>query len=405
MAALYDSVILLLLILVFIGFVLLQKEPPVPPIIRPRIKEKFQSGGSGSGSAGNSLIRTTEMAAANATICNLQPLYDSLQCAAYIARNGPTPPVLDPTGLTPNELLTGRRLTTNYLTNTNAPLDFCPTGYTLSGTQCTPVPLPVINYGLATPPVVWNAPRTDPRSRYTCPIGGEAFPNQDGFTYDCLTCPTGWTPSWDHTNCTPLNLPPKPATVKPAWTLPSVVITGSITNLATIVSITGRDPTPFVKPNDMIYFGYMIDVQGPYVVASVAANAITLSKKYVGPNLTNTILSVIPTAMSGSAGQTTPVLEDVSNPSDSGGQPEVYSIGQREFARQTQAQAACAGLGGTLARKEQLRTALNNGANWDELGWISDDGDNKYAPRQTPAPSLYVTTAGSGAAICYGVKS
>ena len=306
MAALYDSVILVLLILVFIGFVLLQKEPPLPPIIRPRIKEKFQSGGSGSGSAGNSLIRTTEMAAANATICNLQPLYDSLHCAAYIARNGPTPPVLDASRLSPNELLTGRRPTTNFLTNAE---------------------------------------------------GGSGL------------------------------------------TLPSVAITGSITNLGTIVSITGRDPTPFVKPNDMIYFGYMIDVQGPYVVASVASNAITLSKKYVGPNLTNTILSVIPTAMSGSAGQTTPVLEDVSNPS-----PEVYSIGQGEFAQQTQAQAACAGLGGTLATKLQLRSALNNGANWDELGWISDDGNNKYAPRQTPAPTLYVTTAVSGAAICYGIK-
>jgi hypothetical protein len=305
MAALYDSLILVLLILVFIGFVLLQKEPPVPPIIRPRIKEKFQSGGSGSG--GNSLIRTTEMAAANATICNLQPLYDSLQCAVYIARNGPTPPVLDAS--VPS--LTGRRPTTNYLTNAE---------------------------------------------------GGSGL------------------------------------------TLPSVAITGSITNLGTIVSITGGDPTPFVKPNDMIYLGYMIDVQGPYVVASVAANAITLSKKYVGPNLTNTILSVIPTAMSGSAGQTTPVLEDVSNPSDSGGQPEVYSIGRQEFAQQTQAQAACVALGGTLATTAQLRTALNNGANWDELGWISDDGNNKYSPRQTPVPTLYVTTAGSGAAICYGVK-
>jgi hypothetical protein len=164
------------------------------------------------------------MAAANATICNLQPLYNSLQCAAYIARNGPTPPILDPNRLSPNELLTGRRPTTNYLTNAE---------------------------------------------------GGSGL------------------------------------------TLPSVAITGSITNLGTIVSITGRDPTPFVKPNDMIYFGYMIDVQGPYVVASVTSNAITLSKKYVGPNLTNTILSVIPTAMSGSAGQTTPVLEDVSDLSGS----------------------------------------------------------------------------------------
>jgi len=311
MAALYDSLILVLLILVFIGFVFLQKEPPVPPIIRPRIKETFQSGGSGSGSGANSLIRTTEMAAANATICNLQPLYNSLQCATYIARNGPTPPILDPNRLSPNELLTGRRPTTNYLTNAE---------------------------------------------------GGSGL------------------------------------------TLPSVAITASITNLATTVSITGGDPTPFVKPNDMIYFGYMIDVQGPYVVASVATNAIILTKKYVGPNLTNTILSVIPTSMSGSASQTTPVLEDVSNPSDSGMEPEVYSIGQREFSRQLQAQAACVGLGGTLATKAQLTTALSHGANWDELGWISDDGNNKYSPRQTPTPTLYVAEAGSGAAICYGLK-
>lgn len=214
MAALYDSVVLVLLILVFIGFVWLQKEEPAPPIIRDRTlrQEGFQSGDSGTPSVS---VRSTEVAAANATICNLQPQFDRLQCAAYITANGPRPPALSG----------GNSLT----------------GYTGAG-----------NYT-------------------TSSTGGSAL------------------------------------------TLPSVSITGSINNLQTIVSISGADPTPFVNTNDMLYFGYIIDVQGPYVVASVSSTSITLSKKYVGPNLMGAILSIVP----GNTSQFVQLLEQSSGSSSS----------------------------------------------------------------------------------------
>jgi hypothetical protein len=138
----------------------------------------------------------------------------------------------------------------------------CPTGYTLSGTQCTPGTVPIINYGLATPPVEWNAPRGDPRSRYTCPRGGEAFPNQDGYTYDCLTCPTGWTPSWEHTVCNPFNLPPKPATLgpstKPSITMAMYVAPDPYTCQIQLVDVSGQNSGTSLQDNTPALYTPMI---------------------------------------------------------------------------------------------------------------------------------------------------
>ena len=301
MAALYDSVILVILVLVFIGFVWLQQEPPVAPVGRVAIqKEGFQSsGGSGSGSGSSTIplpTRTLEMNAAKKIKCNLENVFAKLQCSAYLA------------------------------TNPNAPT------------------------------VTSVAPAS------TVPV-------------------------------------------------PSVTITGSINNLSNVATVSGGDLTGVLKPNDMIYFGYMLNMQGPFVVKSVTSTSITFTSKYVGANIYNSVLTYVSsTPPTASPTSTTPVVE-ISN----GDEPkkEVYAFGASPALTLATAATACASFGGTVATYNQLVDAYNSGAHWCWFTLVKDDitGAARVAfPIQTggtcigkPAGIAETTGTSSGLA-CYGVK-
>lgn len=301
MAALYDSVILVILVLVFIGFVWLQQEPPVAPVGRVAIqKEGFQSsGGSGSGSGSSTIplpMRTLEMNAAKKIKCNLENVFAKLQCSAYLA------------------------------TNPNAPT------------------------------VTSVAPAS------TVPV-------------------------------------------------PSVTITGSINNLSNVATVSGGDLTGVLKPNDMIYFGYMLNMQGPFVVKSVTSTSITFTSKYVGANIYNSVLTYVSsTPPTASPTSTTPVVE-ISN----GDEPkkEVYAFGASPALTLATAATACASFGGTVATYNQLVDAYNSGAHWCWFTLVKDDitGAARVAfPIQTggtcigkPAGIAETTGTSSGLA-CYGVK-
>lgn len=86
--------------------------------------------------------------------------------------------------------------------------------------------------------------------------------------------------------------PASAAPPTPPLTPPTVAITGSIsTGLKTIT--TNGDLSQSVSPGDMIYLGYG-DFVGPFVVASATATQITLTKHYIGADITNGILSIAP---------------------------------------------------------------------------------------------------------------
>jgi hypothetical protein len=99
MGKVYDSIILLLLILVFVGFVWLQKKdiPSVSPVNhleKQAQKEAFQNQGSPGSPVPVPIplpTRTLEINAAKKSICNLQNVFDTLQCSTYLVTN-PTRP-------------------------------------------------------------------------------------------------------------------------------------------------------------------------------------------------------------------------------------------------------------------------------------------------------------------------
>ena len=216
------------------------------------IKESFQSGSGSSGSSSKPPTRTIEINATKKIICNLKPVFDNLQCSAYLQAN-PTPPAV------------------------------------------------------ATPPAV-----------------------------------------------------PQPA----------VTIKGSINNLSNVASTTG-DLTASVRPNDMIYFGYLLDVQGPFVVTAVTPTSIRFSTKYLGPNLTDSIMSVISTSTTA----TTTTLVEVSE--NDAPKNEVYIFrpdGPSVNRTLAQAQQECAKFGGTVPTLEQMKEAYNGGANWCLSSLVTKNG-------------------------------
>jgi len=249
MAPLYDSVILVLLIVVFIVFAWSQKEVEVPRISpMTYMREPFQSGSGSNGSSGPP-TRTVELNAVKQAICNLQAVFNSLQCPA-----NPTPPVV------------------------------------------------------VTPPTI---------------------------------------------------------------TQPAVTIKGSINNLSNTATTSG-DLTAFVRPNDMIYFGYLLDVQGPFVVSAVTPTSLTFTTKYLGPNLTDSIMSVVSSGPTPSPTTTLVEVKDSDLPKS-----EVYvfspfpSIANRTLA---QAQEQCAKYGATVPTLEQMKEAYNGGANWCLSSLVTKNG-------------------------------
>ena len=95
MGKVYDSIILLLLILVFIGFVWLQKTEstsvsPLNYLEKQKQKQGFQNQASPGSPAAAPIplpTRTLEINAAKKSICNLQNVFDNLQCSAYLVAN------------------------------------------------------------------------------------------------------------------------------------------------------------------------------------------------------------------------------------------------------------------------------------------------------------------------------
>ena len=92
---------------------------------------------------------------------------------------------------------------------------------------------------------------------------------------------------------------------------PAVNVTGRISMASNIIytrnaaDSAGVDISKSVKPGDMIYMGYGADIQGPFVVESVSGLTIsitgaqiqpniTITKQYVGPDITGAILSIKP---------------------------------------------------------------------------------------------------------------
>ena len=99
---------------------------------------------------------------------------------------------------------------------------------------------------------------------------------------------------------------------KSSLVIPVTSITASINNLSKEAT-TSTDLTGQIYVNDMVYFGYLLDVQGPFVVASITPSKITFTKKYIGPNLTNSLISVVSSrpysSESDPASSTSPVTE------------------------------------------------------------------------------------------------
>ena len=56
------------------------------------------------------------------------------------------------------------------------------------------------------------------------------------------------------------------------------------------------DLTAQISVGDMVYLGYGPDIQGPFIVYSINSTTITITKKYVGTNITNMPISLIPVA-------------------------------------------------------------------------------------------------------------
>lgn len=200
---------------------------------------------------------------------------------------------------------------------------------------------------------------------------------------------------------------------------PKVAYTGSIQNLSNTATMTG-DVTQWVKVDDLIYFGYLLDVQGPFVVKAISApgvnTTLTFTKKYIGANLSGAIVSVVSstpvaTTMSTTVGSLpnpsankTIVLED--------SPLEVYAFGNGTTYTLATAATACATFGGTVATYEQLVDAHAKGAHWQWYGVVDDSGRARFAfPLQIANSTLNykagineLTTMTSAGLVCYGRK-
>lgn len=98
---------------------------------------------------------------------------------------------------------------------------------------------------------------------------------------------------------------------------------------------------------------------------------------------------------------------------DGNSREEVFQIGQNVY-RYMEAIEACKKLGGRLATKEELMSALKKGANWCNLGWV--EGIEAYYPVQNDGQKNCGKVGKKGlnggripsqvklAATCYGVK-
>ena len=82
-----------------------------------------------------------------------------------------------------------------------------------------------------------------------------------------------------------------PTAINTPVTLPNTNIKGSLVQGSNEITVTG-DLTASIRSGDMIYLGYGTDMNGPFIVSSIIASTITITKHYVGVNITNAIISV-----------------------------------------------------------------------------------------------------------------
>jgi len=218
-----------------------------------------------------------------------------------------------------------------------------------------------------------------------------------------------------------------------AISMPSVSITASINNLSNQAT-TNADVRPWVSVNDLIYFGYLLDVQGPFTVLNVTSSTITFTKKYIGPNLTNSILSVVkaepypnennsvpltnipPDAVPLNENNSVP-LTNIQPDAVPLGKKEVYvfgDIGYHTLFTLAKAETACATFGATVATYNQMKDAYEKGAHWCWYSIVKDDvtGNPRIVtPIQTSGTcegyqkGLSEITGYTEAALaCYGIK-
>jgi hypothetical protein len=114
--------------------------------------------------------------------------------------------------------------------------------------------------------------------------------------YNILTCDAYIA---SHTPSPTLNYPSgsSSGSVAPI-TPPNVTIYGSVSRASKQITVTG-DLTASVNPGDMIYLGYGTDIQGPFVVESLNATSLTITKRYVGADIVNAVISSKPVSMDG----------------------------------------------------------------------------------------------------------
>jgi hypothetical protein len=89
------------------------------------------------------------------------------------------------------------------------------------------------------------------------------------------------------THSDPSLAPPPPPLPKPVTTA-----TASLTSGSDTISISGTSLVPYISIGDMIYLGYGTDIQGPLIVSAISASSITITKKYVGANITGAPISM-----------------------------------------------------------------------------------------------------------------
>jgi hypothetical protein len=95
---------------------------------------------------------------------------------------------------------------------------------------------------------------------------------------------------------------PSFAPVASPVTKPLIKIGGSLNLGDTVIQLqagtnnptASTDLTQQISPGDMVYLGYGPNIQGPFIVYSINATSITITKKYVGATITNMPISFTP---------------------------------------------------------------------------------------------------------------
>jgi hypothetical protein len=95
--------------------------------------------------------------------------------------------------------------------------------------------------------------------------------------------------------------------INTATAIPTTNIKGTLVQGSNEITVTG-DLTASIKPGDMVYLGYGTDINGPFIVSSRTSSKITITKYYVGVNITNAIISIKSLFIPTTIGNSMPVI-------------------------------------------------------------------------------------------------